>query len=384
MEQHYKNFVTTFYKFISDLNRYAPNDGCKNTLEIYSKLDMAKVIKRLYGLLKKNEDNINNKNEEMFNSPFILLPDIDLSVYWSKLIKGQREKLWTYLTILSLEADLLVNSYKEQVPVEKPPQEVSQKIVEEKKLEFDPFVGIGPSKDDAGEGYSVNQMFSSVPTMEEDKPEGPGIETIASMIGIDKMINMEELSNQLKNMKEDDIENATKSIKEYLGTNVDEKTTNLISDMLSSIKEEMNKGDIANGNPLKTIMSIAETVAGKMRPSIENNNIDVNQLLNTTQAFANQCKDKDGKPMFDGKMNPFMLLNQLAGMQGGNPGANGNQSMTEEQYMNQCNAMLQQMGMGGMDIRQLAQRGGMRGRGGRGNNNNIRGGRRFRGRGRGK
>ena len=359
MDQHYKNFVTTFYKFIYDLNRYVPNDGCKQTLEIYTKLDMAKVIFRLYNLLKKNENDINNKNENIFNNTFVILPGIDISEYWSKLIKGQKEKIWTYLTILLLETDLLVNSDKEK-PLEmkqEPVLEIESSIPpSQKKLEFDPFVGVG-SNDNTG--FSVDQMFSSVPTMEEDKPDGPGIETIASIIGIDKMINMEELSNQLKNMKEDDIENATKSIKEYLGTNVDEKTTNLISDMLTSIKEEMNKGDIKNGNPLKTIMSIAETVAGKMRPSVENNGIDMAQLLNTTQAFANQCKDKDGKPMFDGKMNPFMMINQLAGMttNGNNP-ENNPGNISEEQYMNQCNAMLQQMGMGNIDIRQLAARGG--------------------------
>src|SRR5689334_8905240 len=97
MEEHYKNFITTLHKFIFDLNRYIPSDGTKEALQIYDKLDFAKVIFRLYHLLNNNLEKVKNKDETLFTSSFILLPNIDLSLYWTQLIKGQKDKLWLYL-----------------------------------------------------------------------------------------------------------------------------------------------------------------------------------------------------------------------------------------------------------------------------------------------
>lgn len=357
MEEHYKNFITTLYKFIYDLNRYVPNSGSQEILQIYDKLDTAKVIFRLYHLLNSNIEKVKNKDETLFNTTFIMLPNIDLSVHWSKLIKGQKDKLWLYLNILYVETDILVNSKQD-------PQQTTVKDVKDnkevndtkeegpvvKKDDFDPFVGVGSNNEEFG----VEQMYSSVPSLEDDKPSGVGIEAIMNLTGFDKMINMNDLTSQLKNMSKEDIDNATNSIKSYLGPNVDSKTTDLISDMLMSVSEELkNNNGLTNGaNPITTIKNIAETVASKMRPNIEKNNIDVTQLLNATQAFGNNLKDKNGNPMFgSGNVNPFALLTQIAG--GMNSGTITEQQ--QQQYMNQCNDMLQNMGIDPNLMAQLQQ-----------------------------
>ena len=378
MEEHYKNFITTLYKFIFDLNRYVPNDGTKEALQIYDKLDTAKVIFRLYHLLNNNLDKIKNKDETVFNTPFIILPNIDLSVCWSKLIKGQKDKLWIYLSILSVETDILVNSKQEtgskqeSVTKQDTPSPSKDLVIKEenqavKKDDFDPFIGVG--KDD--EEFGVDQMYAAVPTLDEDRPSGVGIETIMNLTGIDKMINMDELTSQLKNMNKEDIDNATNSIKAYLGPNVDSNTTNLISDMLMSVSEELKNNDLGKGaNPIATIKNIAETVASKMRPNIEKNNIDISQLINATQAFGNNLKDKNGNPMFgNGNVNPFALLSQLAG----NMNSGTVTEQQQQQYMNQCNEMMQTMGLDPNLISQLQQP--QRNNGGR-HNRNGRGGKR--------
>ena len=91
-------------------------------------------------------------------------------------------------------------------------------------------------------------------------------------------------------------------------------------------------------------MSIAESVAGKMKPKIQNGELDINALVNSTQTFANSVKDDNGNPLFDpnNNMSPFGMLTQLMNsMSGGN-----NPQMNEEQMMAQANSMLQTMGMG--------------------------------------
>lgn len=387
MEQHYNNFITTFYKFIFDLNRYVPSTGTQNALDVYKNLDMAKVIFRTYHLLNDNNPKINNKDETLFNQPFIILPNVDVSHSWTKLIKGQKEKLFTYLRILLIESDILVNqqqSTQSESNVEQAStqdvqlvQDQSTELVKANPVEFNPYVGIGENNN---QQYSVNEMFSSLDNIEDDTTSGPGIETIAKMIGINKLVNLEELSTQLKGMKKEDIENATNSIKGLLGNNVDEQTTSLISDMLTNISEEMKNNDMSKGDPLKNILSIAEKVAGTMKPKIEQGNIDISQLLQSTQAFASQCTDKNGKPMFDGKMNPFALLGQFTGM-------NNMQNMNEEQCMQQCNNMISNLGVnaGNMNnlnmqdmMAQLQQSMGQPTPNQRNNQNNVKGGKKKR------
>lgn len=367
MEEHYKNFVTIMYKFINDYNRYLPSEGAKKALEVYNNLDMAKVIFRTYHLLKDNLNKIQIKDESLFNQPFIILPDIDISKNWTHLSSGQKNKLFTYLHILVIESEILMDLNNENkkngldtklilensagTPINNnlnPENNNDQMVKKDTKDEtlvtkFNPYVGIGGNI----ESYGVEDMFSSVPTLEEDKPLGAGIESIANMIGINKMINIQELSDQLKNMKKEDIDNATNNIKNLLGTNIDEKTTTLISDMLSNISDELKKNEMGKGDPFKNILNIAEVVAGKMKPKIINDKIDVSQLINSTQSFANQCKDKDGNPMFSENMNPFNLLNRLAGNF-------NNENVSEEKYMKECNDMLKNMGMGNLDIQEIS------------------------------
>jgi len=343
METHYKNFLTTFYKFVYDINRYVPSTSTQKALEVFNSLDIAKLIFRTYHLLKDNSAKLNNKDETLFQQSFIILPDVDVAVVWPKLIKGQKDKVWTYLNILQIESEFLMNP-QQTTQISEPVTVVS--VPEEKKpLEFNPYVGIGETNN---KEYGVTEMYSALPAMEDDKPSGPGIEAIANMIGINKLINIEELTNQLKNMKKEDIESATNSIKGLLGNNVDEKTSDLITSMLTNISDEMKNSEMGEGDPLKKILSIAESVAGKMKPQIEKDNIDVSQLINSTQIFASQCKDKNGKPMFGDKMNPFALLGQFAGGAG-----QGDGTINEEAYAKQCNDMLKTMGINNVDVNNM-------------------------------
>lgn len=361
MEQHYTTFLETLYKFIFDLNRYSPNDNCAEVIQIFDKLDVVKIIYRVYNQLSKSASLIENKDETLFQTPFAILPDIDLSIYWPKLIKGQKDKLWTYMRILLIESDVLMNYQQSQPSISQTTSlEVSQQntslevpqpftsselVVVNKELDFNPYVGIGPSGQNE---YNVNDLFSGLPKDDEENNNyGPGLGMIANMIGLDKKINIEELSEQLKNMKPEDIESATNNIKSMLGTTVDQKTSDFLSSMLTNISQEMSSTKMKNGDPLGNIMNIAKSVAEKIRPQVEENQIDMSQLLASTKGFATQCRDKNGKPMFTENNNPFMMLEQLTSNMRENNG-----QLTENQY----NEMLRNMGMNNMDISQLQSR----------------------------
>jgi hypothetical protein len=224
---------------------------------------------------------------------------------------------------------------------------------------FNPYIGVGVND---GETLSCSQMYAA--KFPEEPQQKPGIGSIVSMMGIDKMLNLKQLTEQLKNMTKEDIDEATESIRNLLGNNVDDKTTNLINDMLHNINDELKNEPIGTDNPLDNIVKIAESVAGKMKPKMDKNGVDISQLWNSTQNLAERCKDSNGNNMFPNGMNPFDMVNKMLGNKMGTNGQQPNDiqnilnnmqlpnmpippGMTQEQYLAHCSRMMMNQKMGG-------------------------------------
>lgn len=335
MEQDYKNFVVTLYKLVFDLNRYHNSLGATELLKVFDKLNMAKIIVKVNTVLSKFITQISNKDEKIFDNSLILLPNIDLSIYWSKLNTGQKEKVWTYLKIIYLESDLLIN-YKT-----KKEGEMSQLPNQNDIKSFDPFVGVGENN----KAYSVDEIMSATSLEEHQDLSSPGFESLLSLIGIDKLFDMNSLSEQLKNIKKEDIDGITDSLKNYLGLNPNDKTSQLVSDIITNISDELSNIDTNNNTPLLSIYKIAESVASKIKPKVSTQNINLEDIINTSQNLMGQCKDEKGNPLFNDNINPFSMLSQLS----------SNKNMSQKEYTEQCNNMLKHMGVNNIDINQLMQ-----------------------------
>jgi flagellar hook-basal body complex protein FliE len=329
MENSYTAFVQNLHKFVSDLNRYVPNKGSQDFLKVFNKLDMGKVILRYLSTMRDYEDKLQAKDESIFTLNLDVFPGIELDELWQQLSSGQKKKVWTYLQILYIQSELIldyentqqssdkqetlgnmisnVTEYQNEVSKNAENDETSVKSNDDTDvtdvvdantgdelttLQFDPFVGVG----NANEEYSTNDMFAGIENLPDEKMT-PGLSSLANLVGIDKMIpNLDELKNQLKNMDKKDIDDATNNIKSLLGDNVNDQTSDLISDMLTNITDELKKEDMEQGDPLQNIFKIAETVATRMKPKVENSNVDMQELLNSTQNIASNCKDSEGKP----------------------------------------------------------------------------------------
>lgn len=377
MEQHYKQFEKNLYNCISDFNRYTPNEGANEFLMLFDKLDMGKVMLRYLNIMRDHQEKLNNRDESIFSQKLNIFPKIDMSVYWNKFTTGQKNKMWTYLQILYVQSELVLN-FKESSEPSSDKNKIIKSMISDvdkytdtnndqqtnlqnnlqnnlqtnlqislqanqqiNKLDFNPYIGIGNTNIE----YNVNDILSGPESFPDAQQlSTPGLGSIAGMVGLDKMLNLNELSEQLKNMNKEDIDAATDNIKGLLGGNIDEGTSSLISDMLHNIKDELKKDDIASGNPMDTIIKIAETVAEKMKPRIDSEGIDMNKLLTSTQNLTNNCKDSEGNSMFSQGMNPFNLLGKLVNQSG---------ELNEEDCMKQCNDMLKNMGLDGVDLNGL-------------------------------
>ncbi len=189
--------------------------------------------------------------------------------------------------------------------------------------------------------------MSSTKTFEEDPPDAPGLESMIRMTGLDKTIDIGKLTEQLKNMTDEDINEATNQIKSFMGDKIDSRNSEFIGDMLSKISNELKSSPVGT-DPLKHILGISEKVSKQMEPSVANGSIDLNSLLNSSQALSKGMTDKSGKPIFSEGSNPFDMLTKMGNMtnmrgRGNNRGRGGQMRMP---YMSQLQSMLGGMNLG--------------------------------------
>lgn len=308
MDQQYTKFVDTLMNLVKDLNRYYPNDPCKNFIDNFDKLDIGKIMVRFLSIMRDYETQLSARDESMFSSDTVLLPSINLSTIWTHLRSGQKNKIWTYLQILYYQSELLLNT-DECINQESDKHQVLENIKQD-VIQFNPYVGVGEESED----YGVNTMTSEKLDLEDLKNFKPGLDTMISALGIDKKLDLESLRNQLKNMSKEEIHEATATLKNVLGAKaVNPKTANMIETMLSSISEELqNDTGNDNENPLNKIIKIAEVVANKMQPKMQSNNVNIQDLWTSTQNVAQDFKDEKGNPVF-ANGNPLANLGNLFG-----------------------------------------------------------------------
>ena len=113
------------------------------------------------------------------------------------------------------------------------------------------------------------------------------LQNLGDIKNLEKLIDMKKFSEDIKNINNDEIAEATGNIKKLLGKNADEKTSNLLSDMLDSITNELQGNNISEGDPISNIMKVAETVANKMKPRIESENINLQNVVQSSDLGGN-------------------------------------------------------------------------------------------------
>lgn len=290
-------------RLLEDLNRYSPNDICQKYIESFNKLDIEKVIDTYLNFINGYGDLIKDRDVIVFDKPFVMLPELDISLYWNNLTSKQQRKIWVYINILKHKAELSKDYNIEH--------------------EFDPFKGVGPSTDAE---YSIDNMFSGPKTMpgeEEVEVMDPGIMSAIKTLGIDKQLgdNIGDFGNllgDLKNMNKEDLDEAIKKIQEQFGLKLEGETAELFNNILHSMSSEISNSDFSQGNLFENLTTIAGNIANKIAPEITDNEEIIEKIQNTNlmDIFSNVTGQDPNNPQ-----NPMNMLNNfMSGLgQGNNP-----------------------------------------------------------------
>lgn len=397
MQKYHDNFMASFMLLLNLLT----TNGKKSVIEYSNKLlqgilnkemttdKQSALIRQIFflldthnGLLKTNNVNLFSLQEKKNGKTVrkTVIPGIDIGASFSAFNTEDQKYVWTYLKSMYVSCVKMINiannsngnittqnivaEFESELDIKKINTEYWAKFPDSHvilKQEFNPYIGVGSSTNE----YSLDDMLSGPEILPNQTAPisltgSDGISNIVKMIGIDKMINMEELTNQLKNMTDEDIEKASQGIRQMLGEDADESTTEMIDSMLHNINSELKKEAInGTGDPISNVVKIANNVAQNMLPTIDQNKIDMEKMWDQTKKMTNKCVDKDGKPLFNGKDNPLSFMtsfmekqiNMYKGKTTGKTDTSDN--MSEADYLKECQKMMAEMGMPNISPDQL-------------------------------
>lgn len=303
------------------------------------------MIKKIFTAVSNNYELLKEKDPKLFQLKvtkednrqvtMTIIPGLDMIYGWYCLSDEDRNNLWFYIENMFISGTKMIhlvnetstNNFDTKILKEINYSRIKkdfttsfpdQQIVNVMNLDVDPFLlGVGNNNEE----FDIENIIASTQDIQKGI-DAPGIGSMAKMLGVDKMLNMDELSKQLKNISKTEIDEATNNIKNLLGSNVDENTSEMISGILGDITEQLKSSNLGNGDPIQNIINIAEKVAQNALPKIDKNKVDMQKVFESTQNLANNYKDKDGNPILAGLgngVNPLEMLTTLMQNQGNPP-----------------------------------------------------------------
>jgi hypothetical protein len=289
--------------------------------------DQGKIIKKIYKVITQNLDKFfptpdlslfqikNEKNEVVTIIPGL---DINLIVKGKQTMPEDLNQLWGNMYLMYISAANMINSineHKKDGKVWDIIPKMREKVVEMGVVQdgafFNPFVGLNA---ETGE-YDVNAMFSNVENMQD--PSGVSMDDMLKLSGMDKLFNMKELSKQLKDIKEEDINEATKNITKLIGAEGDSDINEICDELVKNVVYDLQKNPEGNFNMFDIAKSVADRVGGKMKKDKFNKTAaHFNNFMNNSQDNLKDLKDEDGNPIGEKLMNTLNIPLQMAKMMG--------------------------------------------------------------------
>lgn len=281
--------------------------------------DQGRIIKKIYKVLTQQMDKFYpNPSKELFvqknqeGAIITIIPGLDVSLVINMMNDQEMNNLWDYMYVMYISAVSLIsltNEHKKGKVFEIIPQ-MRERVVKSGVLHrgdkmMNPFFGLMSEASESA--YNVETMFSSVDEMQS--PNGDMMDELLKMSGVEKLVDVEQLNSQLKNVKQEDIDEATRSITKLLGAEGDKDVTEvcntLVGGIVEDLKENSNKG-------VQGMFETAKKVSEKY-----GKNIARDKMGKTVDKLASFMKDGENnlKNMKDEKGNPIgeKIMSSLKG-----------------------------------------------------------------------
>lgn len=270
---------------------------CDNIINQYknqsNELDQVKVIKKVFKVLSQHKDLLRQHNVDLFSvrNPdgkiLTIIPGLNINLNIALMTEPQMNELWEHIEAMYVASVKMIYIMTDESRHSKDVLELVALFEQNamKKIQHNFFMGLNTSSDNAT--IDMEQLMSSDINI-------PGTEAnsgILGSLGIDKLMNPENLANEIKKFDEKDINDTINTLTSMLGNDSDIK--DVCSTMVQSVLEDIKTNGIEN------MFSIAERVSSKIGDKIDPEKMaktanGMNDLIKNNKDQINNLKDENG------------------------------------------------------------------------------------------
>lgn len=264
------------------MNEYTNKDG--------SDVDQGRIIKKVFTTLKESIEELKTKNKQLFtkknkeNKITTIIPGLNLGLIVDLFDEDELKTLWQYvymMFITSVKMIYTINQTKKNTEIWNVMLELEKDLAQSGILVggkvFNPYVGLGAE----GENMGVDELMKSAELIKDNNGNSTNI---LSSLGVDKLLDSEKLGEQLKNISQSDIDEATKNIAQLLGASDDNDINDVCSTLVNDIVADLKE------NGIQGMFQVAERVSSKV-----SNKIDMNKMKKAATKMSTMLTDNNDK-----------------------------------------------------------------------------------------
>jgi len=275
-------------------------------------MDQVKVIKKVFKVLTQNKELLKNHDISLFTvrTPegkiMTIIPGLNISLNISLMTEQQLDDLWANVETMFVTSVKMVYLMTDSTRHSKEVLDLVSHLEQGamKKLQNNFFMGLNTNGENL---VNMEQLMSSDVVI-------PGTDANAGILGslgIDKLMDTNNLANEIKKFDDKDINETINTLTSMLGNDSDIK--DVCSTMVKSVLEDIKTNGIEN------MFTIAERVSNKIGDKIDPEKMaktanGMNDLIKNNSEQLNNLKDDKGNPLGSDIMKQFQNTLNMANL----------------------------------------------------------------------
>ncbi len=277
-----------------------------------SDVDQVKIIKKVFKVLTQYKQLVKDHDNNLFTvrTPegkiMTLIPGLNINLNIPFLTEEEKTSLWENIEAMFVTSVKMVYIMTDESRHSKEILDIVAGFERNvlRKIQNNFFMGLNASQE-GGNELSMDQLMSSDVVI-------PGTEAnsgILGTLGVDKLMDINNLTNEIKKFNDEDVDDTINTLTSMLGNDTDIK--DVCSTMVKSVLEDIKTNGIEN------MFSIAERVSSKLGNKIDPEKMaktatGMNDLIKNNSDKLKDMKDEDGNPIGGDFMKQFQNTFNMA------------------------------------------------------------------------
>lgn len=307
-EEPHKKLVATCSDIIAEYKTSAENTQTNS-------VDQVKIIKKCFYVLKDNLELIKTKSSELFRvrneegKITTIIPGININLIYEFLDEPHQKLLWTNIYTIFISSVTMVYA---NTPEARHKADVLELVDLCRK-----DISSSSSIANVFMGLCTNNAELNMDSLMSNDIIIPGTEANSGLLGslgVDKLISLNNLSDEIKKFSDDDVNETVNTLGELLGNDADVK--DVCATMVKSVIDDLKTNGIEN------MFDIAQRVSSKLGGLIDPAKMaktahKMGDLMTNNSDKIKELKDEDGNPIGDQFLKQFQsTLDMAKKMQG--------------------------------------------------------------------